>query len=264
MEIILTAIAAGGLVGASDQYLCLLIIAIASKTGLVQLAGPMGFLSSWWFIGFSALFWLVSIAPAYASLLTPGIMNAVNTIHKFLSGFLVPLSSALVALAAVGVITSLNPELQKVLDSLKIFNPEGGIGATGWAVSGASAMVGLSVTGMKALTKPMISSATGTTGHLAAPIFVTIENLMAIILMVVAYLLTAIDPWLLIALLGVVVFIILAGFIAAIYQMWRLKKGLVKCFTLHKRNRKPVWQSWLNFSCGVLAGWHGKVGVEVC
>ncbi len=265
MEIILSAIAAGGLVGASDQYLCLLIVAIASKTGLIQLAGPMGFLSSWWFITFSAIFWLISIAPAYASLLTPGVMNVINAIHKFLSGFLVPFSSALVALASVGVITSLNPELQTMLDSLRIFNPDGGIGAVGWAVSGASALVALSVTGIKALTKPMLSAATGTTGHLSAPISITIENLLSILLMAGAYLLTKVDPWLLIVLLAVVIILSIILFIYAIYQMVRLKRGIGKVLYLAQTNPKAGlavvaeffvwgvgWLAWKGWGRGVL------------
>ncbi len=265
MEIILSAIAAGGLVGASDQYLCLLIVAIASKTGLIQLASPMNFLSSWWFIAFSAIFWLVSIAPAYASLLTPGVMNVINAIHKFLSGFLVPFSSALVALASVGVITSLNPDLKSMLDSLRIFTPQGGIGVTGWAVSGASALVGLSVTGVKALTKPMLSAATGTTGHLSAPIYITIENLLSVLLMAGAYLLTKVDPWLIIVLLAVVVILVIIIFIYAISQMVRLKRGIGKVLYLAQTNPKAGlavvteffvwgsgWLAWKGWGRGVL------------
>lgn len=265
MEIILSAIAAAGLVGASDQYLCLLIVSIAGKTGLIQLAGPMGFLSSWWFLAISAVFWLVSIAPAYASLLSPGIMNAINTIQNFLSGFLVPVSSALVALASVGVITSLNPELQSVLDSLQIFNLQGSLGTTGWAVAGTSAMVGLSVTGVKALAKPMLSTATGTTGHLAAPIFVTIENVLSVLLMIGAYVLSTINPWLLIVLLAVVLVIILLTFVYAIYQMVKLKRGIGKVLYLAQTNPKAGlaivaeffvwgsgWLAWKAWGRGVL------------
>ncbi len=82
-----------------------------------------------WFLAISAVFWLVSIAPAYASLLTPGIMNAIIP-FKTSS----PVSGAcvicMVALASVGVITALNPELQSVLDSLQIFNLQGNLGTT--------------------------------------------------------------------------------------------------------------------------------------
>ena len=265
MELILSAIAAAGLVGAADQYLCLLLVSIAGKVGWIQLAAPMDFLASWWFIAISAIFWLVSLAPAYASLLTPGIMNVINAIQNFLSGFLVPLSSALVALASLGVITSFNPELQQALESLKIFNPEGGLAATGWAVTGASAMVGLSVTGIKAVLKPVMSAATGTSGHLAAPIFVTIENILSVVLMVGAYLLTQVEPWLLIVLLAVVVLLIIITFIYAITQMFRLKRGIGKVLQYAQTEPKAGlaivaeffvwgsgWLAWKAYGRGVL------------
>jgi hypothetical protein len=57
MELVLAAIAAGGLVGVSDQYLSLLILSIASRTGIFQLAEPMQFMSTYWFIGIVTLFW---------------------------------------------------------------------------------------------------------------------------------------------------------------------------------------------------------------
>ena len=265
MELILSAIAAAGLVGAADQYLCLLLVSIAGKVGWIQLATPMDFLASWWFIAISAVFWLVSLAPAYASLLSPGIMNVINAIQNFLSGFLVPLSSALVALASLGVITSFNPELQQALESLKIFNPEGNLGATGWAVTGASAMVGLSVTGIKAVLKPVMSAATGTTGHLAAPIFVTIENILSIVLMVGAYLFTQVEPWLLIVLLAVVLILIAITFIYALTQMFRLKRGIGKVLQYAQTEPKAGlaivaeffvwgsgWLAWKGWGRGVL------------
>lgn len=265
MELILSAIAAAGLVGAADQYLCLLLVAIAGKVGWIQLASPMDFLASWWFIAISAIFWLVSLAPAYASLLSPGIMNAVNAVQNFLSGFLVPVSSALIALASLGVITSFNPELMEMLESLKIFSPEGNLAATGWALTGASAMAGLSVTGIKAVLKPVMSTATGTSGHLAAPIFVTIENILSVVLMVGAYLLTQVEPWLLIVLLAVVVLLIIITFIYAITQMFRLKRGIGKVLQYAQTEPKAGlaivteffvwgsgWLAWKSWGRGVL------------
>lgn len=238
MEIILSAIAAGGLVGASDQYLCLLIVSIATKVGWIELAPAMGFMGSWWFLGLSAVFWLLSAAPAYATLLSPGVMNVVNSISKFMSGFLIPLSSALIALASIGVISSMNPELNNVLQSLKIFSPDGGLGPTAFLISGASAAAGLTVTGIKALAKPALSAGSGTMGHISAPIFATIENVFSIILMVVAYLLTKVDPWLLVALFGLVVAISIGVLVFAIIQLWRLKKGIGRVMYLTQTNPK--------------------------
>ncbi len=241
MEIILSAIAAGGLVGASDQYLCLLIVSVAAKTGLIQLASQMAFLSSWWFLGMVILFWLLSIAPAYASLLSPGVMNVINTIQKFLSGFLVPLSSALVALASAGVITSFNPELNTIIKSLRIFNPDGTLGITGWFIGGTSATVGLLITGLKAVTKPMLGLASGTTGHLAAPIFLTAENLLSVILMVTAYVLSKTDPWLLMVLLIVVILSFMAVFFYTFQQLLRLKRGVGKVLAMTESHPKAGW-----------------------
>jgi len=38
MELVLSAISSGGLVGAANQYLCLIIISVAAKSGPVRLA----------------------------------------------------------------------------------------------------------------------------------------------------------------------------------------------------------------------------------
>ena len=50
MALVFSAIAAGGLVGAANQYACLLVVAIAARAGLVTLSEPMGFMGDWWFI----------------------------------------------------------------------------------------------------------------------------------------------------------------------------------------------------------------------
>lgn len=265
MEIILAAIAAGGLVGVSDQYLCLLIVSVAAKTGIISLAAPMTFMSSWWFLGISAVFWIISLAPAYASLLSPGVMNVINAIQKFLSGFLVPLSAALIGLSAAGVISSFNPELQTIIDSLRIFNENGSLGSTGWAITGGSAAIGLGLTGFKAATKPMVSTATGITGNLAAPVYITIENVLSLVLMVSAYLLTKVEPWLLIVLLGVIVISMAVLFIYAFRQLIKLKRGIGKVIELtetHPRAGIAViaeffiwgagWMTWKNYNRGAL------------
>jgi hypothetical protein len=236
MELVLSAISAGGLVGASDQFMCLLILSVATRLGGVNLSGPMSFMSSEWFIVLVTVFWLLSIAPAYASLLSPGIMNVINTITNFLSGFLVPLSSALLALASVGVIAAMNPDMRQFLETMRIFTPEGSVGPTGLAISAASATIGTSMTVMKGTAKPVFSSASGTGGHLSAPIYTTLENLASVVLMLLAYWLVQVNPWLLVALAAVlfVLTVILLGY--AIYQMWRLKKGISRVLQLTQSN----------------------------
>jgi hypothetical protein len=232
MELVLSAISAGGLVGASDQFMCLLVLSVTARLGWVKLGEPMMFMCSEWFIIMVAIFWILSIAPAYASLLSPAVMNVINTITNFLSGFLVPLSSALLALASAGVIAAINPDLHQFLESMRIFTPQGSIGTTGLAISAASATIGTSMTVMKAAAKPAISTTTGTGGHLAAPVYTTVENLASVVLMLLAYWLAQVNPWLLVA-LAAVLFVLIAAFLGyAIYQMWRLKKGITRVLQL--------------------------------
>lgn len=65
----------------------MLFVSIAAKIGLITLDKPMEFMKEWWFIGIVALFWLLTVAPAYATYLGPGIMHIIN-IHKWLFGAL--------------------------------------------------------------------------------------------------------------------------------------------------------------------------------
>jgi hypothetical protein len=236
MELVLSAIAAGGLVGASDQYLCLLIISIAAKAGIITLANPMTFMASYWFTIITAIFWIITIAPSYATLFSPGVMHVINTIANTLSGFIVPFSAAAIALASAGIIANLNPELHSLLDTLKIFTVEGKIGVTGIVISGTSAVASASLTAMRAAAKPVVSLSTGTTGTISAPVYTTIENLSSILLMGLAYALTRINPWLLVGLFGASALVVI-GFVAlGIYQMWHLKRGIGRVLELTQTN----------------------------
>ena len=106
MKLAIAAISAGGVLGVADQYLCLLIVSILSKTGLITLSPEMDkIFVSWWFIGIVAFFWLLTTIPAYASALDPTIIKWVNNITNAVSGFFVPVSAALLALASAGAIT---------------------------------------------------------------------------------------------------------------------------------------------------------------
>lgn len=232
MQLFLSAISAGGLVGASNQYLCLLLVAIAAKTGLVTLAEPMRFMESWWFIGIVTFFWLLTVAPAYATTLGPGVMNVINTVTNFLSGFAVPLSAALLALAAAGIIAGMDPTLRDILTTMQLFSASGGIGVTGYIVAGGSAVTASALTGARFLAKPALSTASGTTGTVAAPIYATIENIASVVLMALFILLTRINPWLLVALFALVALLILGALAFAIYQLWKLGKGVGKVLRL--------------------------------
>jgi|GEM_PF-788183 len=233
MELLLSAISAGGLVGAGNQYLCLVVLSLAARFGLVELSTPVAFMTSWWFIGLMALFWLLTILPAYGSLISPGVMNVLNTITNLVSGFMVPISAALLTLASVGVIAEMHPELYHFLQSLQIFDATGqSVGATGWLMAGGGALTATALTGAKFLAKPALSTATGTTGSTSAPTYATIENAASILLMGLAYVLTQINPWLLVGLFAIVTLLILGVLAWAIYQLWKLGRGIGQAIRL--------------------------------
>jgi len=255
MQLILSAISAGGLIGASNQYLCLLIVAIAAKLDWINLSDPMVFMEEWWFIAIVAVFWLITIAPAYATSLSPGVMNVINTVVNAISGLAVPISAAILSLASIGVIVELDPELRQMLETLQLFNADGGIGITGFVVAGSGAVTASALTGSKFLAKPAISTATGTAGTTSAPIYATLENVASIVLMGLFIILTRINPWLLVGLLAVITLLILGVLGYAIYQLWKLGKGIGKVLNLIETQPKAglavvseffVWGSgWL-------------------
>lgn len=233
MELILSAISAGGLIGASNQYMCLLLVSIAAKFGLITLAKPVEFMEEWWFIGIVALFWLLTVAPAYATMLGPGVMNAINAIINLFSGFLVPLSGAILSLAAAGVI-SMDPELRNLLMTIQLFKPDGSLETHGYIIAGGGALLASALTGMRFLAKPGLSSASGTMGTFAAPTYATAENIASAVLLGLFFLLVQINPWLVVLLVLSITLLILGILVFAIYQLWRLNRGIGRVFRLFK------------------------------
>jgi len=63
MELALAAMSAGGLVGVSNQYLCLLIVALAAQQDMIRVTPALDFMASGWFVVVVGLFWVVSVAP---------------------------------------------------------------------------------------------------------------------------------------------------------------------------------------------------------
>jgi len=266
MQLILSTIAAGGLVGAADQYLCLMIIGVMSRLGIINLSPQMGFMESWWFLGIVALFWVVTVVPAYLSSLDPGVTKAFNTAANFLSGFVVPASAALISLASVGIITSLHPDLQALLETLRIFTSDGSIDTTGWTIAGGGALTAATLTGMRFLSKPASSATMGT---LAAPANATYENSASIVLMSVGYGLAKTNPWLLVGLLVVILVATVALMVLALRQLRRLKKGIGQTIQLTQSNPRAglavvvefllwgvgwlMWKSWLRGAVMLLA-----------
>ncbi len=239
MELLLSAISSGGLVGAANQYLCLIILSVAAKLGLVSLAPQVSFMESWWFIGIAAVFWLLTILPAYGSLLSPGIMNAVNTVVNFVSGFIVPASAALLTLASVGVIVEMHPDLYHILKTLQIFDASGqSIGRVGWLMAGGGALTASALTAAKFVAKPAISTATGTATTVSAPAYATVENVASVVLMVLAYVFGQINPWLLVGLLALVALTLVALLAWSVYQLRKLGKGIGRVIRLIETHPK--------------------------
>jgi hypothetical protein len=232
-ELLLSAISTGGLAGAGNQYMCLLVLSIAAKLGWVGLVPQVEFVRSWWFLGVVALFWIVTVLPAYATVIGPGVVNVVNTVTNILSGFIVPISGAVLALAGAGVIADMHPTLYDLLQTLRIFDPDGsGLGAVGWAMAGGAAVTASALTGAKFLAKPALSSATGTLGTTSAPLYATVENVVSIVIMVVAYVLNRVSPWLIVALLAVAAVTIIGILGWAAVQVLRLSKGVGRVIRL--------------------------------
>ena len=236
MELILSAISAGGLVGAANQYACLLILAIAARLNIITLSPQMTFVSSYWFIAIVGVFWLLTIAPSFSALFSPGVSNAVNAITNFISGFLVPVSSAMLSLAAIGVIVNLNPELEHVFETLKFLTKNDQLGTTSILVASASAASATVLTGIKAISKPAISATTATAGSVSAPMFTLFENLAAVVLMVMGYFLAKINPWLLVLFFVLIILGLLALLVYSIYQLKKIGKGIGRVLILAQVN----------------------------
>lgn len=260
MELLLSAISAGGLVGAANQYLCLLLVSVATKVGWISVTPEVTFVADWWFMVIVAAFWILTVLPAYGSLLSPGVMNVVNTTVNILSGFVVPASAALLTLASIGVISGEHPELLDLLRTLQIFGAEGeGIGRMGWLMSGGAALTAATLTGAKFLAKPALSAVTGTVGTTSAPIYATVENVASPVLMLVGYLLMKVNPWLLVALVALVGLAIVAVLVWAVTQLRRLGRGIGEVIGLietHPRAGLAIVAEFLIWGLGWLIWKH--------
>lgn len=263
MELVLSAIAFGGIVGAANQYMCLLIVSGAAKIGWIELSPGTQFMESWWFIAIIVVFWVVTVAPAYFSLVTPGVANVANSIINFLSGFLVPVSSALISLGAVGVITNLNPEAEELLRTLGLFDLEAGISPSNLIIAGGGALVGSTLTGIKAITKPALSASMGTFGHISAPMIATFENVSSFVLMGLLFLLASIDPWLLVGLLVIVVALLIGLLFYALSRLQNLAVGIGQFLRLIQSQPKAggaILLEFLVWGSGWLIWEHGRRG----
>jgi hypothetical protein len=238
---ILASISAGGLVGVSNQYAYLLLLCLAGRFGLVQLSPEMDFMTTDIFMGAVGALWLISNAPSYLPLIAPGLANAANTISNLMHGFVVPVSSALIALASSGFVT-LDSGTHNALLAVQLFDPTtGAIRPEGMAVAGGAALFATVLTGSKFLAKPGIAASTGTAGHASAPMFATAENIAAVVVAGLVYGLSQVDPWLLVGLGVVVAVIMIVAMIISLTALYRLGKGIGRVFRLVENQPRVGW-----------------------
>lgn len=259
MQLLFSAIAAGGLLGVADQYLCILLISTAAHLGLVELPPQMLFMEHPIFMTIVGVFYIITVAPAYSAFIAPGVMNVINAVANFLSGFVVPFSAAIVSLASAGIILNMHPDLALALDTFNILGgggTEGGLSPFAMTlVAGGGAVIATAFTGTKALIKPVINTASGTAGTVSAPTWAAFEMVMSFIIMGIALIITKVDPRLLAGFLVVVALITFGVFLFALYQLWRLQKGIGRVLYLAQVHPKAglaivaealVWGSgWL-------------------
>lgn len=103
-------------------------------------------------------------------------------------------------------------------------------------MAGGGALVGTALTAMKGAAKPGLSAATGTLGHVSAPAYATAENVASFAAMGLAYALAAINPWLLVLLLLIVVGAVVALLAFSITQLHRLGSTLGQFARLVRRS----------------------------
>lgn len=241
MATILAAMSAGGLVGVSNQYMYLLLFSLAGRFGLLRLTAEMAFMTSDIFIGAVGVLWLISVAPSYLPLIAPGLANAANTISNIMHGFVVPASSALIALGSAGFV-SMNPDAENALLAVQLFDPTtGAIEPSGLMLAGGAAFMGMTLTGSKFLAKPGVAAATGTTGHVSAPMFATVENLAAVVVMAGVYFLSQINPWFLVAFAVILAIALFVVTIMSVIVLYRVGKGIGWLFRLIERQPRAGW-----------------------
>jgi hypothetical protein len=173
-------------------------------------------------------------------------------------------SSALIALGAVGVITNLNPDAEELLRTLRLFDLEAGLSPSNLIIAGGGALVGSTLTGIKAIAKPALTASMGTIGHISAPMIATFENVASFVLMGLLFVLASIDPWLLVALLVIVVALMVGLFFYALSRLQILAVGMGRFISLIQSQPKAGWSILLEFlvwGSGWLIWEHARRGV---
>jgi hypothetical protein len=169
-----------------NAYLPLLVVALLARfTDLINLTSPWDTLESWWVIGVLALLLLIEILVDK--------VPAVDTVNDAIQTFVRPVAGAVLFAASAGVITEAHPVLALVCGLLVA----GGVHA------------------VKATARPVVTATTAGVGN---PVVSTAEDVLSLVLAVVAIVLPVLGLLLLILLLAWVV------------RLWR-----------RRRRQMPAW-----------------------
>lgn len=263
MTTIFASIVSGGAIGVADQYLCLLLLSLATRFNLIQLPSEISFMSSDWFTIAIGVVWIATVLPAYGSLIDPVLLRFVNTTIGLFGGILVPASGALLSIATanfVGTSETAHSAVQTIA-----YHASSVPNSDLLLIGGGGAFFASLFTFIKFLIKPMLATATGMAATTAtAATYKTIENVIALVVMTTLYFLASISPWLLILLMAIITLILLTILVFALYQLWKLGQGIGKVIRLFESNPKAglavilepfIWGSgWV-----LIKGWQSGV-----
>ncbi|MGC1377347.1 MAG: hypothetical protein WA821_14040 [Anaerolineales bacterium] len=237
MTSIFASIVSGGAIGVADQYLCLLLLSLATRFNMVQLPSEVNFMASEWFIILIGIVWVITVLPAYGSMIDPVFLRFVNTTIGLFSGILVPASGALLSIATANFVGASSGTAYNALQTIA-YHSGGAQSSDLWLIGGGGAVCASLFTFVKFLIKPMLATASGMAATTAsAAVYKTVENITALIVMAAIYFLAS-HPWLLILFMAVVSIILLAVLIFALYQLWKLGQGIGKVLRLFETNPK--------------------------
>ncbi len=230
-QVMLSAIASGGALGISDQYLCLLLIGLAAQFKWIALLPEVSWMGSWVFIAIVGVLWVLTALPAYGSFLDPVFLRFINTTVGLFSGVLVPASGALLALATVQMVS---PDTAAAWrgGAFYLSLANGGSDMDLVIVGTGGATLASVVTFLKFLLKPMLSTVTGLVGTTASgAVYKTAENVLSVVVMGLIWLFSA-HPWLLILLASIIIVGLFAGLTFAVYKLWQISQGIGRVLRL--------------------------------
>ena len=183
--------AAFGLSGSAglNAYIPLLVVALAARfpmsDPLVKLQAPFDMLGNWWVIGLIAVLLVVEIVADK--------IPAVDTVNDGIQTFIRPVAGAILFAGSANVITDIHPILSL----------------------GAGLLVAGGVHATKAAARPVVTVSTAGVGN---PVVSTLEDLVAVVVSVLAVFLPIIAA---ILLLGFLIFIIY------VVRRWRRRRTIV-------------------------------------